>query len=52
MTGSRVMTIFVYKGGPEIQKLETPSSEFCPISEDWGELVILNVGQMFFIKCY
>ena len=33
MTGSGVMTIFVYKGSPEVQKSEMPSG-FCPISGD------------------
>ena len=37
---------------PEIQKLEIPLSEFCPISEDWGKLGIPNLARMFLIKCY
>ena len=34
---------------PEICKLETLSPEFCPISEDWGELGKPNLA---LIKCY
>ena len=37
---------------PEIRKLEIPPSEFCPISGDWGELVIPNLVGMFLMKCY
>ena len=37
---------------PEIQKSEIPSSEFCPISEDWGELRISNLARMSLIECY
>ena len=37
ITGSGVMTIYLYKELPEIQKLEIPPSEFCPIFGDWGK---------------
>ena len=37
---------------PEIQKSEIPPSEFCPISEDWGEFWIPNLAPTFLIKCY
>ena len=37
---------------PEIQKLEIPPSEFCPISEDWGKLGMLNLAWMSLIKFY
>ena len=35
-------------GGGEV---ELPPSEFCPISADWGELGIPNLGRMSLIKC-
>ena len=34
------------------RKSETPPSEFCPISEDWGELWIPTPAQMSLIECY
>ena len=37
---------------PEIQKLEIPPSDFCPISGDWGELWIPNLAWMSLIECY
>ena len=37
---------------PEIRKSEIPSSEFCPISKDWGELEITNLARMSLLKCY
>ena len=37
---------------PEIRKLEIPPSEFCPISQDWGELGIPNLAPMTLIKFY
>ena len=37
---------------PEIRKLEIPSSQFCPISEDWGGLSTPNLAWMFPIECY
>ena len=40
------------KDWPEIRKSEIPTSEFCPISEDWGKLGILNLALMFLIKFY
>ena len=36
---------------PEIRKLEIPSSEFCPISEDWGKLGVPNLAETPLIKC-
>ena len=45
MTGSDVKTIFVYEGLTRNQS-ETTLSEFCPISGDWGELVIPNLAGM------
>ena len=30
----------------EIQKLEIPSSEFCAVSKDWGELQIPNLARI------
>ena len=40
------------KDWPEIRKSETPPSEFCPISGDWGELWIPNLVRMSLIECY
>ena len=40
MTCSGVMTIFVYKGLTRNLKSKIPPSEFCPISENLGELGI------------
>ena len=37
---------------PEIRKSERPSSEFCPISGDWGKLQIPNLAWMSLMKCY
>ena len=37
---------------PELRKSEIPPSEFWPISGDWGELWVLNLARMSFIKCY
>ena len=36
----------------EIRELETPPSEFCPISGDWGELGLANLKRTSLIKCY
>ena len=39
----------------EIWKLKIPSSEFCPISGDWGKLQIPNLAQMsqlYMSQCY
>ena len=52
ITDPGVMTIFCYKGWPEIRKLEIPPSEFFPISEDWGKLAIPNLARMSLMKCY
>ena len=50
ITGSRVMTIFIYNG--LIGNLEIPLSEFSPISKDWRKLGILNLARIFLMKCY
>ena len=50
ITGSRVMTIFIYNG--LIGNLEIPLSEFFPISKDWRKLGILNLARIFLMKCY
>ena len=52
ITGSGIMTISFYKGWPEIWKLEIRPSEFCQLSEDWGELWIQNLARMSLIECY
>ena len=46
------MTIFSYKGWPEIRKSEISLSEVCPIFEDCGELELPNLAHMSLIKCY
>ena len=37
---------------PEIWKSEISSSEFSPISGDWGNFGILDLARMSLIKCY
>ena len=37
---------------PEIWKSETPPSDFCPISGDWGKLWVQNLAQLFLIEGY
>ena len=37
---------------PEIRKSEIPTSEFFPVSGDWGELWIPNLTQLSLIECY
>ena len=37
---------------PEIRKSEIAQFEFCPISGDWGELVIPSLAQMSLMQCY
>ena len=52
ITGSEVITIFVYKGLTRNRKLEIPPSEFCSISGDWGKLGIPNLTRSSLIKSY
>ena len=52
ITGSGVMTIFFIRNWPEIRKAEIPTSEFCPISGDWGQWGIPNIARTSLIKCY
>ena len=52
VTGSRVMTIFLYKDRPEIREPEIPTSEFCPISGDWDKLGIPSLAEMSLMKFY
>ena len=40
------------KDWPEIWKSEIPSSEFYPISGDWGKVALAHLAQMFLIKSY
>ena len=40
------------KDWPEILKLETPPSDFCPISADWDKLGIPDMARMSLTKCY
>ena len=44
ITGSGVMTAFVYKGLTRNPEMEIPLSEFFPISGDLGELRTLNLA--------
>ena len=37
---------------PEIWKSEIPLFEFCPISQDWGDLGLPNLARTFLIKSY
>ena len=50
MTGSGVMTIFVYKGLTGTAEIRNTPSLFCPISGDWGKLGIPNLARMSVIK--
>ena len=36
----------------EIRKSQIPRSEFCPISENWGELGMPNLARTSLAKCY
>ena len=40
------------KDWPEIRKSEIPSSEFYPVSGDWGKVALAHLAQMFLIKSY
>ena len=46
------MTIFFYKELTRNPEIGDIPSEFCPISEDWGELWIPNLAQMSLTECY
>ena len=37
---------------PKIRKSEKPPSEFCPISEDWGNLWIPNLARLSLTEYY
>ena len=52
VTGSRLWQFFFIRDWPEIRKSETPPSEFCPISGDWGEIWVPNLARMSLIECY
>ena len=52
IAGSGIMTIFFYKGCPEIRQSEISQSEFCPISGDCSKLWIPNLAGMSLIECY
>ena len=52
IVGSGVMTISLYKGlTRNLENGNTPS-DFCPLSEDWDELGLLNLTGTSLIKCY
>ena len=52
MTGSGVMTIFVYKELIRNPEIGIPLSNFCSISVNCGELGIPNLARMSLIKSY
>ena len=52
MTGSGVMTIFVYKELIRNPEIGIPLSNFCSISVNCGQLGIPNLAQMSLIKSY
>ena len=52
MIVSTVTPTFLYKGLTRNLGSEIPPSEFCPISEDWDKLGILNLAQISLMKCY
>ena len=52
ITGCEVMTIYFYKGWPEIWNLEILQSEFSPISGDWGKSEITHLARICLIQCY
>ena len=47
-----VIPYSLIRDGPEIQISEILLSEFCPVSEDWWELAIPTLAEIFLIKCY
>ena len=52
MTGSGVMTIFVYKGLTRNPETRNTPSEFWSISGNWGKLEIPNFEKISLIKSY
>ena len=42
---------FLYKGLTRTREIRN-TPHFCPLTEDWEKLGILNLAQMFVIKCY
>ena len=52
MTGSGVITIFVYKELARNPEIGNIPSELCLMSGDWGGLGIPNLARMFLIKSY
>ena len=51
MTVLELLQFSLIKDWQEIWKSKIPPSEFCPISGNWGELVIPNLAWMSLIKC-
>ena len=52
MTAFGVMTIFAHKGLTRNPEIGNTPSEFCPVSEGWGELGRPNLARMYLIKYY
>ena len=52
ITGSSIMAISFYKGLTRNPETEIPSSDFCRISGDWGELWMPNLTRISLIQCY
>ena len=51
-SGVMIISISFYKGLTRNLEIGNTPSEFCPISEDWGELGIPNLARTSLIKCY
>ena len=52
ITGSGIWQLSFIRDWSEIRKSEIPTSEFFPISGEWGELWIPNLARMSLIECY
>ena len=52
ITGSGVWQFLYLKDWPDIWKLETPPSEFCPITGDCDKFGLSNLAVMSLMKCY
>ena len=50
--GSRVLTIFLYKGLTRNWRSEIHLSKFSPISQKWGKLWIPNMARMSLMSLY
>ena len=52
ITGSRIMTNFFYEGLTRNPEIGIPTSEFFPITREWGKLWIPHLARMSLIECY